>query len=245
MKLEELKNIDTKDMKLGYVYVVEYVPYTLKSYPNKRYKYLVCIGKTIVQGNMPIVVELKPLQDIDNITDSDGVLNFVKSGKFENRVEIYANRKRTDLNDKLYCIGKLFKNENEINSWIAQLKLCGYDVYMFDVVKYFGYIGDWKKRKKLPCVSNFVVNDLYIKESLAFVRRENRELLTYDYVWCYIGTRKKKGVVVYVWDEISVGLSENYLSLDNKRGFIKHRHEVQHQYKDMVRFDRFEWKQKV
>jgi hypothetical protein len=185
-----LKSI--KEMKAGYLYKVCVVGGKPK---DTIYKYIVCIGKDItVKSHYCLLVSF-----IENVPKEANLVNFPLSKFNRRKVEIYAVA-LSDANLSRYvCLGKICEpTEQAIKAWLTQLKLSGYIVEAGNSASVCNYyIGDWRKRKKLPYVLDLQAGHWYVKEELAYMRMKTPYQST-DVIWNYVGMQSGGD---YLWNK--------------------------------------------
>lgn len=220
MEIKYLPQIGSKAIKIGYGYWFaemgdDYVA--------------VCIGKCIAYSTtQPLIFIQLALGKNLELCSTEEILGDIKVGNFVVQY-IFEGE---NINE-IYCIGKVI-DSSRIKAWLSQLKLMGLMNNAVNLVNPdYGYIGNWKTRKKLPCAKKFVVGGYYIKESIAYVRRETRELVSQDSLWIYKGVDK---FGKYVWNEIAC-----YFVVRGRLDEGKEHH-VKKQYSDLVEFNPRDWK---
>jgi hypothetical protein len=171
-----------EDIKLGYLY---------KGLNGRSVTYCICVGKSIVTyyGSMAFVfATLEEDVAFQNLLDSDDCETAIQ--QFEHN--LYTQRK-VEVSFKEWgelqtfvCIGK-YMERDRIAAWLSQLKMCGCNVVVDSSVHCWGYIGDWRKRRKLQCCQNIDAGNWFIEESVAYLRQMSGNLLDCDRIWYYKG----------------------------------------------------------
>jgi hypothetical protein len=170
-------------VKAGYLY----------KYPLNDYKqivtYCVCIGKILYRVKSTLL-----FLEFDAPVPYDATLESYPLTRLNTRSITTTQLFEEDC-DRLICVGKVADaTEESIKTWLTQLKLAGYILR-----GNFGdscYIGDWDKRKKLPCVKKFGVGKIYVPEELAYIKVR----IPYrkgDRGWCYRGKQGEN----FIWHE--------------------------------------------
>lgn len=221
---------------------------------------LVCIGKSIVRGTYFNRHIFAVLTLHETVRTTEELVEYIKRGRFQKDVKFQLLK-----DDVVIDCGKLVEPE-QINIWLTQLKLAGFLTYAesgeafyasldMQIIKGYGYIGDWENRKKLPCVkkSDLKVGCWYINEPLAYVRQSIKHLNhSTDTLWYFAGvTKNLSGMPMYVWYEVKTRGLEYALEimrdtgqyLEKQVGETQYmqRHAVVRQYSDMVLFDKAEY----
>lgn len=185
--------------------------------------YMVCLGKYIL-GNREGRDYLFAVfdEDISNmVEEAEKPLYAV-----EKKVHLLCV-KMSDFNGGLRVCGEEVikeKTEQGVKQWLTQLQLSGCEIK--GTIEPLCYLGDWLKRKKLPCVKNFEVGRFYVKEPVGYFR-ERIKYFNGGRIWCYAG---KEGNV-FVWYETYTCNIGHIGQFNNKNSI---RHEVKKQYTDMV-----------
>lgn len=232
MTLDELEEIDNTDIKVGYLYFVPRYVWGGSGEYLKEFDFRLCVGKCIASAELDYIFALVSMSVVKQ-DECETVINRVRNGCFGKVVNVIEMGKFKEC----YCVGKVV-DADKIALWLTQLRLSGYQVTVDKFCKYYGYIGDWVKREKLECVKEFVSGQIYIKEPLAYVRRNTKQLRAMsDKVWFFKGRALKQGKVVFVWEEKTyrdIRLADTYC--------YGKTHVVSKQYTDMVLFNVREWK---
>jgi hypothetical protein len=210
MKIKDLKCVDKKDLKAGYMYVESY------GVSNDAF---VVLGKCIANKGMPVLVaylscEFDAEDDVQKLFGGIGILEVSIKSSYRSAARIREVKQ------------VVASNEQAILNWLANWELRGGKIFGFQETKSNAYIGDWNKRQKLPCAKNFELGLGYVKEPVAYVRQFVPYNAT-DILWIYAGKEFNK----YIWYEIDFG---TYRTFSNYAKYGK-RHEVTEQYKDMVK----------
>jgi hypothetical protein len=235
MRMRELPQVKSEEIKLGYVYYAYEFGYNCV---------WVCIGKCIGWKTQPYIFIEVYLKNYDGSIaeyDVNRVLTELNAGRFYVK-DIFSVPECRNKRFSTFAefglvqeIGKLW-DVNRIKGILTQLKLSGCSGYISEGVRNYGYIGDWTKREKLPCVTEFKVGLYYIKEPLAYVKQRERIISQKDSVWIYRGfTVSDKR---YNWEEVNL----SFLGYGEVLGYNVREHCVSRQYKDMVIFNEQEWK---
>lgn len=185
----------------------------------------VCIGKCIAVTGTVYVMAVLSLKN-GSIEDNNVLLQAVKSGCFVKSVFV-VDMSSVGIEDYSVCLGKVIDTD-KIDLWLSQLRIMGCTFQYTDRVRKYGYIGDWKKREKLPCIKEFEIGKVYIKEPLAYVRGTIRTLFYSDILFVYRGTKQINENILYLWDEYSV-----FRWKYNKEDANRH-HQVRERYTNMV-----------
>jgi hypothetical protein len=240
----ELEKVNEKNIKLGYLYC--------RVNDRLQYVFFVCVGKCIALKEAPYIFASVnfpiPYTDEQSSILSEAIRLF-KAGKYSKYINLWCKSSADIMREVqymgtltifsgvgMYVVGKLLE-PNEICGWFAQLKLAGFSFSNTTNVSKYGYIGDWETRDKLPCVDKFEVGGTYIKEPLAYVRKDNHLFESWiDAVWVYKGKKKRGDIEVYVWEE---------RICTSKSGLVVKHHTSKYQYSDMVKFNEDEWNYKT
>lgn len=226
MKYKVVK--ESKEVKLGYAYIL--------IGNDGLVTYCVCVGKTLVhQGYifaiLTVSVEVNK-QEIDS-----GFIK-IRDGKFGKEVLLRSLDIRRIRPEYRYMISGDIKllEKNEINKWITQLKLSGHQFISSSEVKCFGYIGDWKKREKIPCEERCVKNEVYVREPVAYLAIHGLKLGEQENIplWAYSGTEIWGLDYLYLWEETTTKLWYECGFAYGLYGSVK-KHKVKEQPTNLVR----------
>jgi hypothetical protein len=236
MNQEDLKLVKAKDIKAGYLYLDKYNKYTL----------YMCIGKCIARKGYYYAFEVLKCDYIYAYSIEEVFNRIMKSRKYRfEGVHILPDfeDEKAVFDLAFYELGKFIEPE-KINARIAQLKMCGLikkernvDFYIDEV-----YIGDWRKRNKLPCVTKFEKGKYYMREPLYALKKQTGLLLGESPIWRYGGSEIRYYRKIHIWYEFEY--SKLFLV---SRGLLEQCkvHYIQNQYTDMVEFNQNEWKGRV
>jgi hypothetical protein len=219
MKLWECGVATKKDVKAGYLYWRSCDAIWL------------CVGNCIAKKESEYVFAILRLdKEVSNDDSCEDLVDALQHGMFRKPVVLRVARFQ-----EMYCIGKLI-DADDINIWITQLKLSGVTVEIHPYVKRNGYIGDWRKRKKLPKAKNFQIGGTYLKEPVAYMANRIGTIGTYETVWVYKGITNN----VHIWDEVKLRVLKPYITGElSNFGMQRNvtRHKVKNQYRNLVEVD--------
>jgi hypothetical protein len=221
-----------KDIRAGYLY--KHIS------GNDASVYLVCVGKLLGRNTQYFeFIKFEEFLPVSATLESHP-LNTLETRQLS--INMYSE---TGLRaiighpfDNLVCLGKIIdaKEEKTIKAWITQLKLSGYNISGTQDKEV--YLGDWKKRKKLPCVRKFVVGKKYVQEELAFLRtrvpythtRQLQPHESYDIIWEFAGMDGDKYLWTSIWYENSAFNPKNKWQRNSTP------YAIMENFKDMVEF---------
>jgi hypothetical protein len=198
-------------IKAGYLY--------LKEYYGTETTYAVCIGKVVSASTVYQFVEFM------EVVPNRATLKTYPLSCLTTKVVEINMLGFSDLG-RLTCLGKVIEEptEQEIKKWITQLKLSGYSIEGSFNDKVI--LGDWRKRKRLRCATNFGVGKCYVDEELGYCRTK-RPYNDDDIIWYYAGRDGDS----YIWLEIYY---KDYRRVDGQIAYKRHTTSTQH--KNMVLF---------
>lgn len=171
-------------IKVGHLYVSSYSMENSHYYTEVITEGFISVGKELCHTNF-VFIKVQLNKEIYANMPIDAALQSVKNNGFS---IMHFFRTGAVGDNRLIDLGVLMAEE-EVKRWIIQLKLTASVQLQFPNNVYYG---DWVNRKKLDCVpvENLVADNVYIKEELAYLRKDIRSLADTDFVYYYVGESK-------------------------------------------------------
>lgn len=191
-------------------------------------KYVVCVGKNLLENNEPINAVVV-LSLTDRGLNMGHPVNGIKAGEISGAIMRVLTIARAN------AMGQFLMTDEDVAKWLTMLKLSGKLQQGMGYPSGY-YIGDWTKRKKCP-TDRPVAGHYYLREPLVCVRRGTWNLESRDTIWYFKGMENE----MYVWHEVLACYAAEYSRGVRYNNDHKCVHKVQKQYSGMVEFHLQEW----